>query len=444
LLQAAFIPWLARIDPESGLPMRRVARFDEFPQDARAMVERFVEARLLVADRRSDVDVVEVAHESLLRQWPELTTWLKADAEDLKRVQAIEAAAGEWERQGRHVDWLEHHGARLRDAERIARREDFGKRLGDQCLAYLAACRARERARRLKVGTLSAACLAVIVAGAAAWRYQHHLKDLIYWATHVRGHVLTATREHDLRSGESFRECADCPEMIVVPAGSFMMGSPDGQGDRSGREYPQHPVAIPSRFAVGKLEVTFAEWDACAAHGPCNSQINSNGWGHGGQPVIHVTWNEAQAYVKWLARITGKPYRLLSEAEYEYAARAGGSTIYPWGPDIGNGNANCGDCGSQWDRTQTAPAGSFPANRFGLKDMVGNVFQWVEDCAHDNYKGAPANGSAWSSDTCTSHVVRGGAWLSHPRLLRSASRDWYAADDHHDYIGFRVARTLSP
>jgi formylglycine-generating enzyme required for sulfatase activity len=381
-MRSAFIPWLARVNLESGLPMRRVARMAEFPENSLAMVKRLIEARLLVADRQSDDVVVEIAHESLLRQWPDLSEWLKDDAEDLKLIESVERAAREWARNDHHRDWLDYRGARLHQAERVATREDFRKRLGDQGLAYVGACRASEKQRRLKLGALVCSLLAVMIAGAVAWRYQRELKEFAYWFTQVRGYVLTAERERALNEGENFRECADCPTMISLPSGSFMMGSPAGEGDMNGREYPLHKVTIGSVFAVGKSEVTFAEWDACALHGPCDPEIASE-WGRGQEPVINVTWDDAKRYVDWLSRMTSKPYRLLSESEYEYAARAGKQTAYPWGNSIGNRNAQCGECDAEDIANKTAPVGSFTRNRFGLYDIVGNVFEWIEDCRID-------------------------------------------------------------
>ena len=162
---------------------------------------------------------------------------------------------------------------------------------------------------------------------------------------------------------------------------------------------------------MSKFEVTFDEWDACVAYGDCDPRVSDSGWGRGRQPVINVTWDDAKRYVAWLSRMTGKPYRLLTEAEWEYAARAGTQTAYSWGDEIGKGNANCDGCGSQWDNKQTAPVGSFAANAFGLYDMHGNVWEWVEDCFHDNYEGAPDDGSAWTADgDCNSRVLRGGSW----------------------------------
>jgi formylglycine-generating enzyme required for sulfatase activity len=157
----------------------------------------------------------------------------------------------------------------------------------------------------------------------------------------------------------------------------------------------------------------------------------------------YVNWDDAQAYVAWLSRMTGKTYRLLTEAEWEYAARAGSQAAYSWGDEIGKGNANCDGCGSQWDSKRTAPVGSFAANAFGLHDMHGNVWEWVEDCYHENYNGAPKNGSAWTEEgECSSRVVRGGSWNGYPRYLRAAFRGRFISGDRLPVLGFRVGRTL--
>ena len=195
-----------------------------------------------------------------------------------------------------------------------------------------------------------------------------------------------AGADEPLKPGQSFKDCAtDCPEMVVISAGSFTMGSPQYEPGHKSDEAPQHNVTISKPFAVSKFEVTFAEWDACAAHGDCIPHVDDDGWGRDRQPVINVSWNDAQRYVAWLSKITGKTYRLLSEAEYEYAARGGTRTAYPWGDEIGTNNADCSGCGTRWDATQTAPVGSFRPNQFGLNDMVGNVWEWVEDCPHEDY-----------------------------------------------------------
>ena len=160
---------------------------------------------------------------------------------------------------------------------------------------------------------------------------------------------------------------------------------------------------------------------------------------------MNLSWDDAKRYVAWLSRITGKPYRLLTGAEYEYATRAGTQTAYPWGNAIGTNNANCHACGSQWDARQTAPVGSFAPNGFGLYDMVGNVEEWMEDCYHESYVGAPTDGSAWIEGAdCSNRIVRAGSWFFAPAFLRSAKRYWFTTDYRLNYLGFRVARTLTP
>ena len=255
--------------------------------------------------------------------------------------------------------------------------------------------------------------------------------------------------------GDVFRDCPDCPEMAVIPAGRFMMGSPASEEERDKDEGPQHPVTIAHPFAVGKYAVTFAEWDACVAGGGCNGYLpEDQGWGRDRRPVIGVSWDDAQAYIQWVNRKvrplltvsagSDGPYRLLSEAEWEYAARAGTTTARSWGDGIGRNNASCDGCGSQWDNQRTAPVGSFAPNRFGLHDMLGNVWQWTADCYHDSYNGAPSDGRAWTTGDFNHRVLRGGSWVFNPNYVRSASRGGSGHDDRHDYIGFRVARTTTP
>ena len=257
---------------------------------------------------------------------------------------------------------------------------------------------------------------------------------------------LSAAQERALKPADTFQECSKCPVMVVVPASSFTMGSPSSEIDHRPDEGPQHTVMIAQQFSVGKFEVTFDEWDACTADGGCNGYRPSDGiWGRGRRPVINVSWDNAKAYVAWLSEKTGKTYRLLTEAEYEYATRAGTTTAYPWGNAIGKNNANCDGCGGQWDNKETAPVGSFEPNQFGLYDMVGNVWAFVEDCYHENYDGAPTDGSAWIGGDCShGNVARGGSWGNAGDLLRSAMRGWPAIGygGSLPIVGFRVARTL--
>ena len=233
--------------------------------------------------------------------------------------------------------------------------------------------------------------------------------------------------------------------MVVVPAGSFWMGSRTTDPGSLNDEDPQHRVTFAQQFAVGRFELTFDEWDTCVAAQGCNGYRPSDGgWGRDRRPVINVSWDDAKVYVAWLSNYTRKTYRLLTEAEYEYATRAETETAYPWGNDIGKNNANCDGCGSQWDGKQTAPVGSFNPNGFGLYDMLGNVDEWTEDCWHETYNGAPMDGSAWTSGDCTRRVVRGGSWFGLPKFLRSAYRLWRVTHWRDRTLGFRVARTLLP
>jgi formylglycine-generating enzyme required for sulfatase activity len=204
-------------------------------------------------------------------------------------------------------------------------------------------------------------------------------------------------------------------------------------------------VTIGKPFAVGRTEVTFAEWDACVTAGYCATRVSDNNWGRGNQPVINISWDDAKEYIAWLSRMTGNEYRLLTEAEWEYAARAGTTTAYSWGDDIGKGNANCDGCGSQWDNRQPAPVGSFKPNDFGLYDMHRNVFEWVEDNWHEDYKGAPMDGTAWlDGGDASRRVVRGGSWNLSPQILRAALRLRYSSGYRDLFIGFRLAGTLNP
>ena len=255
-----------------------------------------------------------------------------------------------------------------------------------------------------------------------------------------------ARRAEKMRPGREFQDCEEawCPWLVVVPTGGYMMGSPAGEAGYN--ERPRHEVRIGEPFAVGKYEVTFAQWDACVAGGGCRGyRPDDRGWGRGDRPVINVNWEDARGYVEWISRRTGEEYRLLSEAEWEYVARAGTTTRYWWGEEIGKARANCDGCGSRWDDDRTGPVGSFRANEFGVYDMHGNVWEWVEDCWHHDYSGAPTDGSAWTSGNCSARVLRGGSWYVKPRHLRSANRVRIHIGNYRNYDnGFRIARTFTP
>lgn len=247
--------------------------------------------------------------------------------------------------------------------------------------------------------------------------------------------------DHTLRAGEIFRDCPRCPEMVLLPAGAFDMGSPPGEIGRATDEGPVHRVEIARPFAIGRYEVTFAQWDACFAAGGCPHRPDDNGWGRGDRPVINVSWHDARAFAAWLSTATGQSYRLPSEAEWEFAARAGTRMARPWGDEIGVGNANCHGCGGDWNGARTAPVGSFLPNAFGLHDMLGNVWEDTADCWHADYRNAPDDGSTWQTGDCRRRVMRGGGWGVRPAYVRSANRHGGYADRRDStYGGFRVAR----
>lgn len=251
--------------------------------------------------------------------------------------------------------------------------------------------------------------------------------------------------------GESFQDCPECPLMVRVPSGSFQMG--DRMRNRDGPAGPVQEVTLTEPFAVGVYEVTFDEWDACLQAGGCRGHhLDDASWGRGNRPAINLHWDDAQSYVAWLRKRTGKRYRLLTEAEWEYAARAGTATRFGWGDAVGANRANCISCGSRWDGELTAPVGSFPPNAWGLHDMHGNVWELVADCWQKSHVGAPLDGSAGEAGDCSRRVMRGGGWHSAPEQLASSTRSYYAAPKvfsippiakgYYVNVGLRVARAL--
>ena len=269
--------------------------------------------------------------------------------------------------------------------------------------------------------------------------------------------------------GQTFKECRNCPEMIVIPAGSFVMGSPATEANRRDNE-AQQKVTFARPFAVGRTEITWDQWEACVRDRACDGmaieqalRTKEDGtpdtefvdWGRGTRPVVGVNWFDAQTYVGWLNRKTGADdaYRLLSDAEWEYVARAGTTTAYPWGEKIDHNYGNFGiegpglggkaDGRDTW-LAQTAPVASFPANAFGVYDMHGNIFEWVEDCYEADRAHAPTDGSANKQGTCANRMFRSGSFISNPYMHRSAKRQapYPSTRRGRNYLGFRVAKTL--
>ncbi|NEX62790.1 SUMF1/EgtB/PvdO family nonheme iron enzyme [Noviherbaspirillum galbum] len=232
------------------------------------------------------------------------------------------------------------------------------------------------------------------------------------------------------------KDCPTCPDLISLPAGSFTMGS--NTGDPT--EKPEHRVTLASGFAIGKYEVTLEQWNACVDTGGC-TKVNIDA-SKKNVPVRDVSWDDAQQYVKWLTKITGKSYRLPTEAEWEYAARGGTSTRFWWGEQMRKGTANCKDCGPPWQQDAPAPVGSFAPNPFGLHDVNGSVWEWVSDCWHTSFKGAPADGKSWEDPACRVRVIRGGSWREDASYMPSSTRFKYDANVRHTQNGFRVVREL--
>jgi formylglycine-generating enzyme required for sulfatase activity len=334
--------------------------------------------------------------------------------------------------------------------------------------------------RRRRIQALFGALALVLVMGSIGWMNQGTIREQYHWRLAMKPKMLTAGLELGLKPGDEFTECqSGCPTMVVVPAGRFTMGG------ETKYAMLQREVTLAKPFAIGKYEVTFQEWDACVEAGGCPS-LSDEGWGRGTMPAINVSWHDAKRYVAWLAKLTGKPYRLLSEAEWEYAARGGTATIYPFGDD----KAELGEYAWYQENSGTTtvhqfkhasmkettgqrahPAGEKRPNGFGLYDMIGNVFEWVEDQWHDGYDGAPTDGSVWIDtrdprdvapgcgmldvgqevppDRCfspvdpQSHALRGGSWDLADFYLYVAGRIKATSASRGNNIGFRVARDLN-
>lgn len=242
------------------------------------------------------------------------------------------------------------------------------------------------------------------------------------------------------------------PEMVVIPPGTFLMGSPANQKRRDRNEGPQVPIHIDYAFEIGRYEVTFDEWNLCVQDGGCNGYMPSdNGWGRGRRPVTNISYNDAQSYIRWLNAKTGLQYRLPSEAEWEYVARAGRPLPFstPTGRGISAREANFngkfpygpGTTPGEYIR-QTLPVGSFPANSFGVHDIHGNVYEFVSDCYVAGHFGNPGDGSPRRDGNCEARIIRGGSWVTHGYQMRAAKRLRYTMEHRYDDFGFRLARTL--
>ena len=401
--------------------------------EAERLVKAFVDdARLLVGGRGEDGQpVVEVAHETLFSAWKALRDWIASHREQLKAGQDLEDAAREWHDIGKHGSGLAA-GARLKRYRQAVNPSELAAR-------FLRASQRRLWTLRGAAGAAAALVLAIMLG--TVWLYANGLT-----IKHGTSMVLAAVGLYRMSE----------PEMVRIPAGEFWMGSGEDDREALASEKLRHRVTIPRSFEIGKYEVTFDEYDQFA-HATGRALPADQGWGRGRRPVINVSWEDAVAYAAWLSKMTGKSYRLPTEAEWEYAARAGSEAARFWGDDAkqacqyANGadrrlrQAGYGgeihDCDDGY--VYTAEVGSFKANNLGLQDMMGNVWEWVQDSWHGDYRDAPADGSAWQEAGGGPRVLRGGSWYNEPRGLRSAARSRYAPRDRDYNVGFRLVRTLT-
>lgn len=442
-----FVPALAQLN-ERGSAVRRAAPLSSFDDDAKALLEGFAEWRLVVT---SD-ETVEVAHEAMFREWPRSIEWLAQEKGRLEALQSLETAAAGWYSRGQEPDDLLHRGKRLAEARALDQLSDYRLQLdrNTEARSYLTACIAAQRGRRLasfaRGGGIAVAVLLVVSVPAilhqlatAAEAKAHRQAVIAAEGYRPTSPVLSVKADPSrLRPGSIFRDCPECPEEVVIPAGNFTMGSPANEADRGPDEGPRHLVSIP-KFAAGKFDITFNDWAICVKGGGCRSNPTPRDFeaGRGRRPVVDVSWMDTLEYVTWLSNRTGRRYRLLSESEWEYAARAWTTTPYWTGKSITSTQANFNKAIGA-----SEPVGSYPPDGFGLYDMVGNAWQWVEDCYHQSYQGAPTDGSAWLVGDCSRRMIRGGSWYNSADILRSANRDAYSSTERLPHATLRVARDL--
>ena len=417
-----------------------------FPQgrhkdDAQARIDAYDNADWATAEQRDTI----AGYEDYLESWPEGLHAAKAK----ERIAQIKAAA-----EARRKDAEERARQDEADWENAARNNTVPSYEG-----YLSKhptgkyeAEARTRIAALNATAADNAAWEAAKAVNRADSYQQYLTSFPQGA-HVPK-AIAALEQLTPKIGREFQDCASCPTMVTLASGNAQLGAGDNETDARPNEKPRRPVTISNMFAIGVTEVTFAEYDACVAAGGCSGRPSDNGWGRGSRPVINVSWDDAQKYVTWLSSTSGQSYSLPSEAQWEYAARAGDSGVYAGGSlaaicAFANGaaqesglrwaNSACSDLSSD----RTLPAGNLSKNKFGLRDMIGNVGEWTLDCNTLNLRDAPTDGSADQRGSCNQRVVRGGSWFSGPADLRYASRLMQRRGDSNDFTGFRVVRKIS-
>jgi len=425
LLHRVF-PYLVMLEHEADKPKRRVASWARLPPETHPLLERLVAARLLVKDRRKLEDgqedvVVEVAHEALIRHWTMLKSWVDANREFLAWQQRLNATKKRWKEKGQPVDLL-LRGLPLREAEKWLRKQPDAFSSDEQ--AFVTASQRRGFKERL-VAVISTS-LVLWVLGSTIWLWQ-------------KGY---SVEQAVLKIQSAFVSIHVPPQMVPIPGGTFQQGDVERTGDPW--RNPVRAVTV-NPFTIGKYEVTFEEYDRFAiATG--RRLPNDQQWGRGRKPVMNVSWEDAKAYAAWLSQQTGRYYRLPTESEWEYAARSG-TKQDAWAGTSEESELRDHAVFADNSGNRTAEVGSKLANGFGLYDLSGNVWEWVEDCLHTNYQQGPTDGSAWleaNGGDCEKRVFRGGYWDNEPVHLRASTRGRDTSDYRNDDLGFRLAQDIEP
>lgn len=409
-------------------------------EDAQKEIDAYDNKAWETAETRKTI----AGYEDYLEAWPEGLHASKAReriAEMKAKAEAIKKDAAERAAQEK-TDW-----------ERAARGntiESYGQYLAKHP-AGPNAKEAQDRINRLQASAADQAAWTQAKAANRADAYQQYLTSFPQGAYVAQ--AIAAIEKLKPAAGRTFQDCAECPVMVSLPSGNANLGAGENEADARPYEKPQRPVTFTDMFAIGVTEVTFAQWEACVAGGGCSKTPSKNGWGGGNRPVINVSWGDAQKYAAWLSSSTGMSYALPSEAQWEYAARAGDTGSFTGGSAaalcaFANGagqesglkwaNAACTDPAAD----RTLPVGMLGANKFGVKDMIGNVAEWTLDCNTLNLRDAPTNGNADQRGSCNQRVVRGGSWFSGPPDLRFSARLMQRRGDSNDFTGFRVVRKI--
>ena len=429
ILRKAFVPLLVTMDQETEKPKRRVAQWDELPSESYPLLERLIDARLLSRDKRANVEqgvervVVEVSHEALIRHWDQLKEWLDDDRAFLLWQQRLNATIKEWERSRSSADLL-LRGLPLAEAlEWLKKKPDYFS--PDERQFVTASQNWKIRARMV---TATVAGLVLLLVGGMTWLWQKGY-DPDQAALKIRSLVVSIHIP---------------PQMETILGGQFQQGNVEKFGNPISNAYGRHVRTVTVKpFAIGKYEVTFEEYDRFAINAGKILPHDQN-WGRGKQPVMNVSWDDAKAYAKWLSDQTGKRYRLPTESEWEYAARSGAKQKAWAGTSEESQLENYAVFIKNSDN-KTAVVGTRSRNDFGLHDMSGNVFEWVEDCAHSTYIDAPEDGSAWlepNGGACGQRMFHGGSWSSPSSYLRVSYRDMNTTKREAPDIGFRLAQDL--